>query len=52
MFQILLEKNRENLNIYIFILFYFIFKLYNIVLVLPNIKMNPHFVLYDKLHFK
>ena len=23
------------------ILFYFIFKLYNIVLVLPNIKMNP-----------
>jgi len=24
-----------------FILFYFIFKLYNIVLVLPNIKMNP-----------
>ena len=24
-----------------FIFFYFIFKLYNIVLVLPNIKMNP-----------
>ena len=24
-----------------FILFYFIFKLYIIVLVLPNIKMNP-----------
>ena len=24
-----------------FILFYFIFKLYNIALVLPNIEMNP-----------
>ena len=24
-----------------FFLFYFIFKLYNIVLVLPNIEMNP-----------
>ena len=26
---------------FFFILFYFIFKLYKIVLVLPNIKMNP-----------
>ena len=26
---------------YFFFLFYFIFKLYNIVLVLPNIEMNP-----------
>ena len=26
---------------FIFFLFYFIFKLYNIVLVLPNIEMNP-----------
>ena len=25
----------------VFFLFYFIFKLYNIVLVLPNIEMNP-----------
>ena len=25
----------------LFFLFYFIFKLYNIVLVLPNVKMNP-----------
>ena len=30
-----------------FILFYFIFKLYKIVLVLPNIKMNPPHVLLD-----
>ena len=28
-------------NFFFFILFYFIFKLYIIVLVLPNIKMNP-----------
>ena len=27
--------------IYLFFKFYFIFKLYNIVLVLPNIEMNP-----------
>ena len=27
--------------IILFILFYFIFKLYNIALVLPNIEMNP-----------
>ena len=26
---------------FVFFLFYFIFKLYIIVLVLPNIKMNP-----------
>ena len=30
-----------NSDDYYFILFYFIFKLYIIVLVLPNIKMNP-----------
>ena len=29
------------LNILNFLKFYFIFKLYNIILVLPNIKMNP-----------
>ena len=27
--------------IFLFFKFYFIFKLYNIVLVLPNIEMNP-----------
>ena len=32
---------QEAQGISIFILFYFIFKLYIIVLVLPNIKMNP-----------
>ena len=35
---------RENLRICIFTFlsfFYFIFKLYNTVLVLPNIEMNP-----------
>ena len=30
-----------NLFIYLVFKFYFIFKLYKIVLVLPNIKMNP-----------
>ena len=30
-----------HLFIYLFLKFYFIFKLYIIVLVLPNIKMNP-----------
>ena len=29
------------INLDIFLKFYFIFKLYIIVLVLPNIKMNP-----------
>ena len=29
------------------ILFYFIFKLYNTVLVLPNIEMNPPQVIHD-----
>ena len=33
------EWNKVRLSLSIF--FYFIFKLYNIVLVLPNIKMNP-----------
>ena len=28
-------------NLSFFLKFYFIFKLYNIVLVLPNIEMNP-----------
>ena len=33
--------SQKSLEIPIFFLFYFIFKLYIIVLVLPNIKMNP-----------
>ena len=36
------KEKRKNRKDYLFIyLFYIIFKLYNIVLVLPNIKMNP-----------
>ena len=34
-------KNKYNFMDVSFFLFYFIFKLYNIVLVLPNIEMNP-----------
>ena len=37
--QFLYLLNR--VNFILFIYFYFIFKLYNIVLVLPNIEMNP-----------
>ena len=41
------------LFIYLFFKFYFIFKLYIIVLVLPNIKMNPSqvymFLLFKRL---
>ena len=33
--------NFSSMCLFIFFKFYFIFKLYNIVLVLPNIKMNP-----------
>ena len=36
----ILENEPPSLTSFIF-LFYFIFKLYNIVLVLPNIEMNP-----------
>ena len=36
-----LFKISNYLFIYYFLKFYFIFKLYNIVLVLPNIEMNP-----------
>ena len=35
----------------IFFKFYFIFKLYNIVLVLPNIEMNPPQVYLPNTHF-
>ena len=35
------ENIIQCLTFFFFILFYFIFKLYIIVLVLPNIKMNP-----------
>ena len=36
------ESEPQDLQgILFFFLFYFIFKLYNIVLVLPNIEMNP-----------
>ena len=34
-------SEKVGLFIYLFFKFYFIFKLYKIVLVLPNIKMNP-----------
>ena len=34
-------KKVEHRRINAFLKFYFIFKLYNIVLVLPNIEMNP-----------
>ena len=34
-------KAMTNLDSIFFLLFYFIFELYNIVLVLPNIEMNP-----------
>ena len=34
------EREREKEKTLIFLKFYFIFKLYRIVLVLPNIKMN------------
>ena len=36
-----LPRSKRFLFIYLFIKFYFIFKLYITVLVLPNIKMNP-----------
>ena len=35
------KKKKKNIALAIFFKFYFIFKLYNIVLVLPNIEMNP-----------
>ena len=35
------EEMATHSSILFFFLFYFIFKLYNIVLVLPNIEMNP-----------
>ena len=37
----LLVHHRSSFYFFLFFKFYFIFKLYNIVLVLPNIKMNP-----------
>ena len=37
----LIKKQREEYQIIDLLFFYFIFKLYIIVLVLPNIKMNP-----------
>ena len=39
----LMYKNESYIYTFIFLFFkfYFIFKLYNIVLVLPNIEMNP-----------
>ena len=40
MFEIFLIR-REKHDFILFFKFYFIFKLYIIVLVLPNIKMNP-----------
>ena len=33
--------SRKSRKLILFLNFYFIFKLYNIVLVLPNIEMNP-----------
>ena len=41
------HENFSNL----FFLFYFIFKLYIIVLVLPNIKMNPNLFYGEKLFY-
>ena len=35
------KKGYFNFVVVVVLLFYFIFKLYNIVLVSPNIKMNP-----------
>ena len=35
------EEEERKISRYSFFLFYLIFKLYNIVLVLPNIEMNP-----------
>ena len=43
--KLLGRKPMTNLDS-IFFLFYFIFKLYIIVLVLPNIKMNPPQIAY------
>ena len=40
-FPSILFKFEYNIFFPIFLKFYFIFKLYIIVLVLPNIKMNP-----------
>ena len=37
----MLWKFKNRILVYLFLKFYFIFKLYIIVLVLPNIKMNP-----------
>ena len=37
----LMGESKEELKSFFFKKFYFIFKLYNIVLVLPNIEMNP-----------
>ena len=42
--NLMAEREEELKSLFFFIIlfyFYFIFKLYNIVLVLPNIKMNP-----------
>ena len=36
-----LEKEMATNSTILFFFFFFIFKLYNIVLVLPNIEMNP-----------
>ena len=48
----LVKQNEKPLFYLFFFKFYFIFKLYNIVLALPNIEMNPPQVIERRLFLR